>query len=64
MGGLMGPAWNPFLPAIMVSEAGLEPAKPASLVQYLCQFGYTDILKQAAFLLSEDYFTTCFKHGS
>ena len=26
----------------MVSEAGVEPAKPASLVQYLCQFGYTD----------------------
>ena len=28
----------------MVSEAGVEPAKPASLVQYLCQFGYTDKL--------------------
>ena len=27
----------------MVSEAGVEPAKPASLVQYLCQFGYTDM---------------------
>ena len=26
----------------MVSEAGVEPAKPASLVQYLCQFGYSD----------------------
>ena len=25
-----------------MSEAGVEPAKPASLVQYLCQFGYTD----------------------
>ena len=27
-----------------MSEAGLEPAKPASLAQYLCQFGYTDML--------------------
>ena len=26
-----------------MSEAGVEPAKPASLAQYLCQFGYTDI---------------------
>ena len=26
-----------------MSEAGLEPAKPASLAQYLCQFGYSDI---------------------
>lgn len=26
----------------LVSEAGLEPAKPASLAQYLCQFGYSD----------------------
>ena len=27
-----------------MSEAGVEPAKPAFLAQYLCQFGYTDIL--------------------
>ena len=40
----MGPAWKPILPAILVSEAGFEPAKPASLAQYLCQFGYTDKL--------------------
>ena len=26
-----------------MSEAGLEPAKPASLAQYLCQFGYSDM---------------------
>ena len=26
-----------------MSVAGLEPAEPASLAQYLCQFGYTDI---------------------
>ena len=26
-----------------MSVAGVEPAKPASLAQYLCQFGYTDI---------------------
>ena len=39
----MGPVWKPVLPAMLVSEAGLEPAKPASLAQYLCQFGYTDI---------------------
>ena len=76
----MGLAWKPILPAILVSEAGFEPAKPASLAQYLCQFGYTDklvgvegvepsprgprprilplydtpMMKQAAFLLSED----------
>lgn len=25
-----------------MSEVGVEPAKPASLAQYLCQFGYTD----------------------
>ena len=25
-----------------MSVAGLEPAQPASLAQYLCQFGYTD----------------------
>ena len=29
----------------VVSVAGVEPAKPASLVQYLCQFGYTDLSK-------------------
>lgn len=29
--------------SMLVSEAGVEPAKPASLAQYLCQFGYTDI---------------------
>ena len=40
--GLMRPVWKPILPAVLVSEAGVEPAKPASLAQYLCQFGYTD----------------------
>ena len=30
--------------SVLVSEAGVEPAKPAFLAQYLCQFGYTDIL--------------------
>lgn len=54
--GLMGPVRMPPLPAILVSEAGVEPAKPASLAQYLCQFGYTDILKQAVFLLSGGLF--------
>ena len=28
----------------MVAEKGLEPLKPASLVQYLCQFGYSAIM--------------------